>query len=241
MIETTKQSYFNKLIKGNISLAITYWLWFVFISILIKIYDDYNFYEISYQRSKEDEIFALSFFLLTLIYSIFIFIAVNKSANKYNGKKLWSFLAKVMVSINLFLSIFAALDIMKVYFFEDYAIENQISSYQERLPLKIDSFTQLYNISKEDKNILYTYKLSQLDTKKERNFNFKRFEKKVQDSLCEDNTSLDLLKKDYILKYTYIDKNDLEFAQITTNKEACGSSIYDLDILKEILARESRF
>jgi hypothetical protein len=52
---------------------------------------------------------------------------VFKTANNYKGSKIWSFLSKVISkSINLFFSINFLLIVSKFYFFEDYAIENEI-------------------------------------------------------------------------------------------------------------------
>ena len=48
-----------------------------------------------------------------------------------------------------------------------------------------------------------------------------------------------MLKNDYRLNYSYLDKNDKQVMNILTEKEDCGKSIYDLDILKEILKNEN--
>lgn len=236
------RSYFYRLINGQIPLFITYWIWFIFLSMLIAFFTDIGFsdYEQA-QRTKADTYFAIFIYLSTLIYTMFIFMIVIRSANNYKGSKFWSFLAKVTVSINLFISLFSAIDIAKVFFLEDYAIQNQISSYKQNLPIDIDSFTQLYDINKIDKNIIYVYKLKNLNLKDTVNFNKKAFTKKIQNSICDDEGTVDLLKKDYTLKYTYLDKNNETITRVETKKEACGEGIYDLDILKEILKKESHF
>lgn len=241
MTQDKQESYLKKLINGDISLLITYWVWFVFISLLLNTFTDFNFsnYDET-QRIKSDIYFALSFYFLTLIYTIFIFIAVIRSANKYKGSKLWSFIAKVIITINLFTSLYTALEITKVYLLEDYAIENEISVYREKLPIDVNSYTQLFDISKKEKDILYIYKLKHIDINKDINFNKKRFSKRVQESLCEDDGTVELLKKDYILKYTYLDINDTEITKVSTDKTACGKSIYDLDILRQVLKAQGQ-
>lgn len=242
MINKENKSYFNKLINGEIGLSITFWIWFIFISIIISTFTDFGFsnYEQA-QRTQSDTFFALFIYALTVVYTIFIFTVVIRSANKYNGSKIWSFLAKTAVTVNLFIALFSTLDIVKIFFLEDYAIKNQISSYKDQLPIDIDAYTQLYNIDKIDKNIIYTYKLKNLNLNNTISFNKKAFVKKIQNSICEDEGTLDLLKKDYILKYTYIDNNENLIAKVETKKDACGKSIYDLDILKEILEKENHF
>ena len=46
---------------------------------------------------------------------------------------------------------------------------------------------------------------------------------------------MSLLKKDYILDYEYINEKEEKVINIQTKKEDCGKSIYDLDILNEVL------
>jgi hypothetical protein len=240
MSQTPDGSYFIKLLRGNLSLSITYWIWFVFVTILIRYFIDINFEQINPHRTKFDEIISLVVYFLTIIYSLFIFVAVQRSARNYNGSKIWSFLAKVLVTVSLFFSIVSAYELIKLYLIEDFAIKTEIENFKKTLPLKVDSFVSLIDVAKNDKNIFYTYELSNLDLKKEVTYNFKKFKNNIQDSLCEESNSLKLLKKDYILNYTYIDKNKTEVIQVETTKESCGKNIYDLDILKEILRQESK-
>jgi len=178
-------------------------------------------------------------YFFTFIYSILIFIAIHRSANNYIGNKIWPFLSKVIITINLFYSLFSAYDLLKVLIFEDYAIKSEINSFKNKLPLKVNAFSQLTDIGIEDKNIYYTYKLEKMDKTTSNSYNLNKFKAQVQDSLCEEGTTLKLLKKDYILNYTYIDKNERKLIDIITNKSNCGKSIYDLEILKEILKNQS--
>ena len=65
-----------------------------------------------------------------------------------------------------------------------------------------------------------------------------KFKKQIQDSLCEDKSTLDLLKKDYILNYQYVGENQEEIVDIKTDKKICGNSIYDLEILSDVLEKQ---
>ncbi|APW65512.1 MULTISPECIES: hypothetical protein [Arcobacteraceae] len=233
----TEESYLKKLIKGKISLSITFWLWFVFISLMINFFIDNSFNEVEFHRNNSEMFFSITIYFLIFIYSIFIFIAVQKSALNYIGNKLWSFLARVIITINLFFSLFQAYDLLRVYFFEDYAIKSEINNFKKSLPLKVDSFSYLINIDIKEKNIYYTYLLDNIEANSKLNIN--KFKSQVQDSLCEDENTLKLLKKDYVLDYTYVDKNEEKFTNIITNKLSCGKSIYDLEILREILRNEN--
>jgi hypothetical protein len=239
MSENKNESYFRKLIKGRINLVTTFWVWFVFLTIAINIFVDNNFKQIDYHRTTNDQAISIIIYLLIFIYSIFIFIAIQRSANNYQGNKIWVFSSKVIITINLFFSLFSAYDLLKISMFDDYAIKSEINSFKNNLPLKVNAFSELTDIGIKDKNIYYTYKLDSMDKDNSDTYNLSKFKEQVQNSLCEEENTLKLLKKDYILNYTYIDKNEKELIGVITNKLSCGKSIYDLDILKEILKNQS--
>lgn len=88
-------------------------------------------------------------------------------------------------------------------------------------------------ISIKENTIQYVYKL--YNTESFTALEKRKFIKQVQNSLCEEEGSQNILKKDYTLEYQYVDKNENNFLDIITDKSVCGESIYDLDILKEIL------
>ena len=226
MLENKKTSYLKKLLQGQISLNITFWIWFVLLSLFINTIINSDFNKTS----------TIIIYLTIFFYSIFIFIAVVKSASNYLGNKIWAFLAKVIISINLLFSLFSTYELLKISFFEDYAIKSQINSLKKSLPLKVDSFSHLIDVNIQNKNNYYVYQLDDINI--ESKYNLNKFKTQVQDSLCENNNTLNLLKKDYFLNYSYIDKNEIEIIKVLTKKTNCGKNIYDLDILEEILANE---
>lgn len=225
--------YFKKLLKGEISLFIVFWFWFVFVSFFIEVFFQIEslsntFYETNYSQ--------LFLYLIILIYSILIFVFVFKSAINYKGSKLWSFLAKVIITINLFISLSYSADIVKFYFLEDYAIEKEISDFKKNLPMQVDSVSILIDIYKRNKTIFYNYQLFNVSLNEENDKN--RFKRQIQNSLCEDEISLSLLKRDYILDYEYINEKEEKVINIQTEKNDCGKSIYDLEILNDVLEKQ---
>ena len=225
--------YFKKLLKGEISLFIVFWFWFVFVSFFIEVFFQIEslsntFYETNYSQ--------LFLYLIILIYSILIFVFVFKSAINYKGSKLWSFLAKVIITINLFISLSYSTDIVKFYFLEDYAIEKEISDFKKNLPMQVDSVSILIDIYKRNKTIFYNYQLFNVSLNEENDKN--RFKRQIQNSLCEDEISLSLLKRDYILDYEYINEKEEKVINIQTEKNDCGKSIYDLEILNDVLEKQ---
>ncbi|AXX89631.1 hypothetical protein CKA55_06890 [Arcobacter suis] len=229
------KNYFYKLMSGKTSLLIVFWFWFIFISFLIEVFFETIFMQTKYAQNKENYI-EFFLYLILLIYAIAIFLIIFKTANNYKGSKFWSFSSKLLVTINLLFSVNFFIEVSKFYFFEDYALEKEIESFKDNLPIQIDMNSTLIDIYKKDKNIYYKYQLHEvyLEDKNLKN----KFKKQIQDSLCEDKSSLDLLKKDYVLNYQYIGENKEEIVDIKTDKKVCGNSIDDLEILNDVLEKQ---
>ncbi|BAK73662.1 MAG: hypothetical protein RBQ84_11350 [Arcobacter sp.] len=230
MILENKKKYLSRLFKGEIPLIIVFWLWFVFISICIEICLQVNLIRF------ESEYLQFFIYFMVLIYSIAIFYITFKSASKYTGLKVWSFLAKIIVTINLFFSLALIIEIYKYYFLEDYLIGKDIEDFKNNLPIQVDANSILIDIYKKEKTIFYVYTLIGVDLTEEKSKNI--FKKQINDSLCDSETTLSLLKKDYILSYKYTNENDEEIINIETKKENCGDSIYDLDIVSNLLEKQ---
>lgn len=233
--EKTTNNYFYKLLKGETSLLIVFWFWFIFISFMIEVYFETSFIKSSYAGNKENFTEYILYFIIS-VYAFFIFLIIFKTANNYQGLKIWSFFAKVIVTINLFFSFNFFIEINKFYFFEDYAMQKEIESFKKSLPIQVDMNSTLVDIYKEDKTIHYKYQLIEVFLEDQSLKN--KFKKQIQDSLCEDESTLDLLKRDYTLDYLYINEKDEEMINIKTDKKACGDSIYDLDILNDVLQKQ---
>lgn len=91
-------SFLNNLLKGNISLWKTYWLFGVIGNIiattLINIFTQFS------------ETLFFIILIIAIAYKIGVFIAIWNSASKYVGLKIWAILAKIMVVLG-FISILA--------------------------------------------------------------------------------------------------------------------------------------
>ena len=232
---SVNKNYFYKLISGETSLVVVFWFWFIFLSFLIEVFFEMYFMQTKYAQNKENYLEFFLYFII-LIYSILISLSIYRTANKYSGSKIWSFLSKLLVSINLLFSINFFIEVSKFYFFEDYALEKEIESFKDKLPIQIDMNSTLIDIYKKDKTIYYKYQLHEvlLDDKFLKN----KFKKQIQDSLCEDKSTVDLLKREYTLNYIYVGKKQEEIIEIKTDKKVCGNSIDDLKILNDVLEKQ---
>ena len=234
-MSSINKNYFFKLINGETSLVVVFWFWFIFLSFLIEVFFETIFMQTKYAQNKENYIEFFLYFVI-LIYSILISLTIYRTANKYSGSKIWSFLSKLLVSINLLFSINFFIEVSKFYFFEDYALEKEIESFKDKLPIQIDMNSTLIDIYKKDKTIYYKYQLHEvlLDDKFLKN----KFKKQIQDSLCEDRSTVDLLKREYILNYIYVGVKQEKIVEIKTDKKVCGNSIDDLEILTDVLEKQ---
>ena len=234
-MSSINKNYFFKLINGETSLVVVFWFWFIFLSFLIEVFFEMYFMQTKYAQNKENYLEFFLYFVI-LIYSILISLSIYRTANKYSGSKIWSFLSKLLVSINLLFSINFFIEVSKFYFFEDYALEKEIESFKDKLPIQIDMNSTLIDIYKKDKTIYYKYQLHEvlLDDKFLKN----KFKKQIQDSLCEDRSTVDLLKREYILNYIYVGEKQEEIVEIKTDKKVCGNSIDDLKILTDVLEKQ---
>lgn len=230
-MEIKKRNYFSRLLNGEISLAVVFWFWFVFLSLFLE-YLQIQFAEFYII----DDIRYFSVYLLLFLYSSLIFILVFKSVNSYQGNKIWSFFAKVILTINLFYYLTSFIEVYKYTFLEDYYIDKEIEAFRKDLPITVDFNSTLIDIYKEEKNIFYKYDFKNFEelSLKDR----EKLEKQVYQSICENSNTLELLKKDYILKYEYVNSNNEKIMEIITTKDECGDSIYDLEILAEIMKQQ---
>ena len=158
---STNKNYFYKLLSGKTSLLIVFWFWFIFISFLIEVFFETIFMQTKYAQNKESYI-EFFLYVILLLYAIAIFLIIFRTANNYKGSKFWSFSSKALVTINLLFSINFFIEVSKFYFFEDYALEKEIESFKDNLPIQIDMNSTLVDIYKKDKNIYYKYQLQEV-------------------------------------------------------------------------------
>ena len=91
-------SFLSNLIKGEIALWKTYWLFGVIGNIIA------TFLINIFAQFSENLFFMV--LVSMIIYKIVVFIAIWNSASKYTGSKMWAILAKIMVVLG-FLSTLA--------------------------------------------------------------------------------------------------------------------------------------
>jgi hypothetical protein len=157
---------------GNVSLARTYWLYFICVAVLFKI---------------TEKILITNLFLLTggyrfvlylfdgiqAIYFGFMLIAIWRSANKYNGRILWAGLAKLGVIIG-FINITSS--IVNLGGPTSINLAEDARSMNQSLPAKLDSFTQLDKVVADGQKLVYHLTISS----SARNMDFNKLEQGIR-------------------------------------------------------------
>ncbi len=99
-MENPKKSIFPlNLLKGEISLWKTYWLFGVVGNICAS-------FLIGFSMTMGNAIFILTIMSIFVMYLIIVYIGIWNSASRYKGSKIWAILAKVMVFLGV-ISFFA--------------------------------------------------------------------------------------------------------------------------------------
>ena len=89
-----RRGYMVRLWKGAVSLPVAYWAWGVVgngaWNILIEL-----------ASPTDNSALVLSLAALSMLYYVFIFVAVWRSAGRYRGNRIWADLARVSLALGL--------------------------------------------------------------------------------------------------------------------------------------------
>lgn len=231
-------NYFIRLFKGEISLPMTYWVWFFFINFVILIASSFYFNNLPLELTSSQRYISIAIAIFSILYSIFILIAVWRSATKHDGSKLWANVAKIIVIFNLINLATDSYNFSKNFTDESYVLINSIKQLDKRTPVKINENTYITKAVIHDKSIYYTYKLENIDTKKLSLTNKAMLSDNVTKATCLDNESNHLLKQQYKFHYYYTNKNNQKIAEIKISNKDCIQANRDNDLLKKILKQE---
>ena len=217
--------------------SFVFWFYFALISASFRVYFlDEQLLVFNIFPTKVTLTFSLLFFVFVL-YTLYIFIVLlrkSKTSKTSNTNRFLLFTGNIIVTLHLVYTVSQAYNLLNQTLLKSYNVSSQIDELKKTLPVQINSFTSLVKVDSKKDEINYVYKLS--NSKNDfKQFDLKSFKNGIQESLCNEAYSIDVLKHDYVLKYDYIDKNEETIASIETTKDDCGGGIFDLDYLKLIL------
>ena len=224
LIAQERSNFAARLFRGDISLPITYWVFFVLIGkfafeIATKIIE-LNYIDIISTQTGEWSV--MGFYWSTIAYSIFMLIATWRSAGKYQGKAIWAGLARVAVVFGTIAYIGSFIIGFQEGSDYDLMLSEEIERINSSLPSMIDKNTRLDHASIQNGDIYYNYTLvnsavESLDTK--------RFSSvmtpKLKTTQCENEESRSLLDEGRKVVYVYRDKASENVAKIVVEKSDC--------------------
>lgn len=225
--ESTKivkeKNFITRLFNGDISLAVTYWIFGVIIGNIILgmlcSLIDAKYFELI----PKVGILPINIFLLIgLVYNIFILIAIYRSAVKYKGNKIWSILARILVIINTIFIISILVVTFRQITDPNIAMKKDISKLNKPLPRMIDNDTRLENVALVDKDIYFNYTMVNLLTA---DVDIAKVESiiapNIKSTQCQDGGLRPILNEGRKLVYVYMDKEGKLITKITVSKEDC--------------------
>ncbi len=91
--------------RGEIALVKAYWIYGVLVQLIIFGIPEFIMQANDYEPKSLTAfaVLAVYGFVFTPVYKVFIFVAIWRSANNYEGRKIWSILAKIAIVFGIFL------------------------------------------------------------------------------------------------------------------------------------------
>ena len=93
-IQSSSDSFLSKLVNGDYSLAKTYWLFGVLVSLLF-------FIPVTLAVAVESMTALIILSISGVIYSVMVFVGIWRASDKYRGPKVWAVSAKIVVIIGI--------------------------------------------------------------------------------------------------------------------------------------------
>jgi len=204
-IETSNTNYLVKLFKGDVPLVITYWIFGVLIG-GIFVRGGYAILEFNYANIAIIDggvWFFRSASWVIIAYSVFILIAIWRSAGKYNGNPTWGILARAVVIINIIIfsvNIWLASN-------TDYMVDVEANMMNRGLPVMVDNETRLDSVLVQQKDLYFNYTLvNWIKTEIDLDRLNSTMRERIKTNACETSDTRSLLEEGRSLFYVYKDK-----------------------------------
>lgn len=237
-IEHQKANYFIRLFRGQISLPMTFWVWFFFVNLIINVLSGFLIGKIELAPTPEQINTSIVLMVIIFIYTLFILIALWRSASNHETK-LWANIVKIIVVVNIFLFAQEGYSFGKMNFDQEYAIKEGIKNLNQRVPVNVNKETMLTFADLDMKNIQYHYQLMTMDINNSI-IDKTLLKDNIEQFLCQDKNSLHILNAGYSYVFSYYDKNREFILKVKTQKDACDTYQQNNEILKKILATNAK-
>lgn len=219
-VELKSHNYFMNLLKGNVPLWTTYWVYYFLVGIFFNIINkiiEFNYFSLN----EHFEVAILGYFYFIVAYQLLISVAVWNSAGNYKGKKLWAILARISAVLVVIVIIVTLVIYQRSY---TKITAADIAYLNHSLPAKIDEDTELESITMEGDDIFYNYKLINVLVSDVDIPELKKGMEGLKKEACTDKDIKELMDQGKNLHYVYKDKENKEIAKEVVKSTDCAAS-----------------
>ncbi|MCL9684556.1 hypothetical protein [Legionella maioricensis] len=216
------------LLKGNIPLVFTYWLFGVLPGIIYRLIGMIiDKYYLKISLIPHSQWFFYLYLLFPFLYFPFIYVAIWNSSNHYTKNKLWPILAKIAVILGSLFLLAGIMQIINQFIHRNdvtYKISQEVNLINKSLPIKMDDETEIEKVSFNNKNLLtYVYRLMQKD-KSDISLNVFSFliKPKLIHLVCSNQALKDYLSKGINVSYHIIDRKGMDVYDYTVTSGDCN-------------------
>lgn len=223
---------FKKLWKGEYPLWVTFWIFGVLINVLFRV--SFYYIEANYIAFlKNFGIYSIYLlFFIAIVYSVFIWIAIWRSANNYKGSQFLAAAAKLTVilgALNMLFNYNTGL-LNTLLSNKEPSINDQLKEtsllLNKSLPIKVDASTELYKISSGKNQLIYYYRLNALNEQQKEHIknNWAKIQSNLRNSIiakgCNNQDIKYFITQDVELIY-YYELEGHELGNIRLTKSDC--------------------
>jgi|ETNmetMinimDraft_16_1059900.scaffolds.fasta_scaffold90357_1 hypothetical protein len=219
-----KAGFLKRLFRGEVSLPITYWV-FGFLIGNVGLRLAMELVELNYMKVAASQVgnwAMLGLYVFVVVYSVFMLIAIWRSAGNYQGRAIWASLARVAVILGVLSLLVGILLAYQQATDSDLALEEEVRMMNRSLPVMVDNETRLDHVSRQDGDYYYSYTLINwlvADIDNERFVS--TMTPMLKTSACEDGEVRGHLNEGRKLIYLYRDKTSDPVARIVVQESDC--------------------
>ncbi len=158
---TTTPNFFLRLFRGDVSLPRTYWIYGGVVGAgfgIVQIAIEANYVDLI--STEGGSLGILAFYWFAVGYSLFIFVAIWRSAGKYEGNRSWAALARLMVILGAISVAGGFVSGLAQRTDLDLALREEFLLFNNSLPSMIDDETRFDRVSLQGQDIHYDYTMS---------------------------------------------------------------------------------
>lgn len=220
--ESPKQNIFVRVFGGDVSLPITYWVWGgLGNAISAGAYAVIEFNYASIVMSPYGDVFLNSIYAIALAYVVFIWVAVWRSAGKYQGSG-WGAVARFMVALSVLGLVSEFVTELNQGLDEEASLTEEIRLYNQSLPTMLDESTRMDSVTYDNDRLLFSHTMidSTIDEYDVEMFN-EILRANITESLCVEPDSKDALDAGTTYAYAYVDMNGTFITEIDIDLADC--------------------